>query len=150
MLELGNHKKSISAGVIVWDGKKFIIGHATGGKHWDIPKGKIDPGEVAIAAAIRELYEETGLTVGYKNLTHLGIFPYKKDKDLSLYLWKVKSLPKIKDLKCHSTFVNKQGITLPEFNKFAHVSFDRLSTKTVAAMTVVLLNVEKILKIHKL
>jgi len=149
MSELNNHKKSISAGIIVWDGKKFIIGHATGGKHWDIPKGKIDPGEVAIAAAIRELREETGLTVSYKNLVHLGLFQYKKDKDLSLYLWTVNALPKIKDLKCYSTFVNKQGVTLPEFNKFAHISFDQVSKKTVAAMTKVLLDVEKILKIHK-
>lgn len=148
MSELIN-KKAISAGVIVWDGKKFIIGHATGGKHWDIPKGKIDPGEVSIAAAIRELYEETGLTVHYKNLTHLGIFPYKKDKDLSLYLWKVDKLPPLKSLKCHSTFVNKQGISLPEFNKFAHVNFDQVSKKTVLSMTEVLLNVEKIIKIYK-
>lgn len=138
--------KSLSAGVIVYDGKKFVIGHATGGKHWDIPKGKIEPNEVAIAAAIRELEEETGLKANYRDLIHLGIFPYKRDKDLTLYLWKVDSLPMVKDLKCTSTFTNKKGKDLPEFNKFAHATFANVSKKTVESMTKVLTDVEKILK----
>ena len=29
--------------------------------HWDLPKGKIDPGETPEQAAIREVQEETGL-----------------------------------------------------------------------------------------
>lgn len=141
--------KSLSAGVIVYDGKKFIIGHATGGKHWDIPKGKIEPNEVSISAAVRELEEETGLNANYKDFIHLGIFPYKRDKDLSLYLWRVNKLPKVKDLKCKATFTNKQGKELPEFNKFAHVSFANVSKKTVESMTRVLMDVERILKIIK-
>ena len=149
MIKSSKKSKSLSAGVIVYDGSKFIIGHDTSSKHWDIPKGKIEPNEVAIAAAVRELKEETGIDVDWRNLIHLGIFEYKKDKDLSLYLWKVQSLPKIKELKCCSTFSNKQGATLPEFDKFAHVSFSRVSKKTVPNMTAVLMKVERILKISK-
>lgn len=144
-----SHGKPLSAGVIVWDGKKIILGHATGGKHWDIPKGKIEPNEVAIAAAVRELEEETGLKVDYRELKHLGVFEYKKDKDLSLYLWQVNKLPPIKDLSCKSTFSNSKGHTLPEFNKFAHVTFKQVAKKTVPAMTKVLMNVETILKLIK-
>ncbi|MEW2518027.1 NUDIX domain-containing protein [Actinacidiphila alni] len=38
--------------------------HATFGQGlWDLPGGKSDPGEPVTATAVRELYEETGLTV---------------------------------------------------------------------------------------
>jgi len=32
------------------------------GRHWDFPKGHVDAGEDELAAAVRELHEETGLT----------------------------------------------------------------------------------------
>lgn len=144
-----SHGKPLSAGVIVYDGKKFIIGHATGGKHWDIPKGKLDSNEVAIAAAVRELEEETGIKCNWRDLHHLGVFAYKKDKDLSLYLLFVDKLPPIKDLKCKSTFENNKGKVLPEFDKFARVTFDTVGKKTVPAMTKVLMNVETIVKLIK-
>ena len=31
------------------------------GRHWDFPKGHVDPGETDLAAALRELREETGI-----------------------------------------------------------------------------------------
>lgn len=36
---------------------------------WDLPIGKSDPGEPVTATAVRELYEETGLTVDPASLT---------------------------------------------------------------------------------
>ncbi|MFW6413417.1 MAG: RNA pyrophosphohydrolase [Oceanicaulis sp.] len=42
-----------------WIGRRF----ATGGPYaWQFPQGGMDPGEDARAAAVRELYEETGAT----------------------------------------------------------------------------------------
>lgn len=32
------------------------------GRHWDFPKGHVEAGEDDLAAAVRELHEETGLT----------------------------------------------------------------------------------------
>lgn len=149
MVKSSNKSKTLSAGVIVYDGNRFIIGHATGGRHWDIPKGKIEPNEVAIAGAVRELEEETGLQAPFKELVHLGIFKYKRDKDLSLYLWRVKNLSELKDLVCKSTFINRHGSTLPELDKFMYVTFEQSYKKTVPAMKKVLEDVEIYLRFIK-
>ncbi|MGW0809192.1 NUDIX hydrolase [Nonomuraea sp. NPDC002799] len=39
------------------------------GRGWDIPGGHLDPGENAIDAAVRELYEETGLRLAPAGLS---------------------------------------------------------------------------------
>jgi 8-oxo-dGTP pyrophosphatase MutT (NUDIX family) len=36
--------------------------------HWDLPIGKSEPGEAVTATAVRELYEETGVTVRPQDL----------------------------------------------------------------------------------
>ena len=53
--------KSTSCGVIVTDGQRLLLGHATGSPRWDIPKGIAEPGESFAAAAVRELFEEVGI-----------------------------------------------------------------------------------------
>ena len=54
----------LSAGVVVvryFEGApKFLLLRAYG--YWDFPKGMVDAGEEPLAAAIREVEEETGLT----------------------------------------------------------------------------------------
>ena len=55
--------KTTSCGVIVTDGKRLLLGHASRSPLWDIPKGGIEPGETPAQAARRELREETGLDV---------------------------------------------------------------------------------------
>jgi len=42
----------------IWE--LFLIQH-TKGKHWGFPKGKAEESELPLNAAIRELFEETGL-----------------------------------------------------------------------------------------
>lgn len=57
-------KRLYSAGVIVYSKENnhitYLLLHYTAG-HWDFPKGKIEEGETKQEAALRELYEETGL-----------------------------------------------------------------------------------------
>jgi len=56
--------KHRSAGIVVarrQDGEwRFLLLRAY--RHWDFPKGLIEPGEKPLAAAVRETREETGLT----------------------------------------------------------------------------------------
>ena len=45
---------SVSCGVLIFDERRrLLMAHATGGAHWDIPKGLADPGEAPIEAALR-------------------------------------------------------------------------------------------------
>jgi len=55
----------IAAAVIVVDGRLLLVRRrvAEGALVWQFPAGKVEPGESAEDAAIREAGEETGLTV---------------------------------------------------------------------------------------
>jgi len=55
-----------SAGLAIVYNRKLLILHQTGHKEvggYSIPKGKIEAGETVIEAAIRETYEETGISI---------------------------------------------------------------------------------------
>jgi len=138
--------KTVSAGVIVTNGKKLLLCHVTGGKHWDLPKGKLDPNETHVDAAVRELYEETGLRVGATDLVPLGVFKYKPTKDLSLFLYHVDKMPKIKDLECLSTFDSGKGVYKKEMDGFANVDWEKISRHVVPDMLQVLTSVKGLIK----
>src|SRR5580704_16851524 len=110
--------KTISCGVIVTDGERLVLGHASRSPRWDIPKGGVEPGETFVAAAARELAEETGLVAPPDALTPLGVKEYLRDKDLALFAWVVPLLPDPKTLKCSAFFELRGGARLPEFDKF--------------------------------
>ena len=52
-------KVEAGGGVVVTPEGKVLFIHRLG--HWDLPKGKIDPGEDPPTAAVREVREETGI-----------------------------------------------------------------------------------------
>ena len=106
-----------SCGVIVTDGKRLLLGHATRSPRWDIPKGEAEPGESLLAAACRELREETGLEVPETELRPLGVFAYRRGKDLALYGWVLRQMPDPRALVCASQF-SWQGRMWPEFDRF--------------------------------
>ena len=109
--------KTTSCGVIVTDGERLVLGHATRSPRWDIPKGEAEPGESFLTAARRELFEETGLDAPEAELRPLGVFPYRRGKDLALYAWAPRALPDPKTLVCASQF-SSNGRMLPEFDRF--------------------------------
>ena len=52
----------VAAGVVVWrPGRRVLLVHRPRYDDWSFPKGKLDPGETAPAAAVREVNEETGV-----------------------------------------------------------------------------------------
>jgi 8-oxo-dGTP pyrophosphatase MutT (NUDIX family) len=65
-------KPILAAGAVVWrsvEGSSHVevaIIHRPRYDDWSLPKGKVDPGETEPAAAVREVYEETG------HRAHLG------------------------------------------------------------------------------
>mgnify|MGYP003347464867 CR=1 FL=1 len=82
-------KKTTSAAVLINNGEQFLIVHPTNysDQEWDLPKGNIDQGETAAQAAIREVKEETGLTLNPHILKYVGSFPYKPTKDIVLFTY---------------------------------------------------------------
>ena len=57
-------KPERSAGFLIFrttnTGRKYLL--LDYGRHWDFPKGHVEPGEDLIQTALRELEEETGIT----------------------------------------------------------------------------------------
>ena len=54
----------VAAGAVVWRPRReVLLVHRPRYDDWSFPKGKLDPGEDAAVAAVREVEEETGLTI---------------------------------------------------------------------------------------
>lgn len=61
--------------------------HAAGGMLWEIPAGRLDPGEPPEACARRELLEEAGVTAGrLERLTTIWTTPGFTDEAIHLFL----------------------------------------------------------------
>ncbi len=127
-----------SAGVIVTDGHRLLLGHATHSPRWDIPKGIVEPAESFVAAAVRELDEETGLVVPAQALRDLGVHAYRPGKDLALFTWMPDAMPQPERLVCRSMFALRGGAMVPEFDKFGVFDWDVALGKVGKSMARVL------------
>jgi 8-oxo-dGTP diphosphatase len=61
----GNAMIEAAGGVVLRDGAdghEVLVVHRVRYDDWSLPKGKLDPGESAELAAVREVAEETGVT----------------------------------------------------------------------------------------
>ena len=76
----------VSCGVVLLDPHgRVLLAHATETSHWDIPKGHGEEGEAPHVTALREMVEETALVIDAGRLKDLGLFVYRRDKDLHLF-----------------------------------------------------------------
>lgn len=66
-------------------------------KYWDFPKGELDPGEVPMEAALREVTEETGITEleFIRGEEFYETEPYSRGKIARYYLAQVNGSPEI-------------------------------------------------------
>ena len=138
---MSKFKRKVSAGVIVTDGDQLLLGHVTNAAHWDLPKGGVDKGESHLDAAVRELFEETGLQCEPQQLIPLGIFIYKDDKDLALYVWPQTTMPDPSACKCHSTF-GTGTFRQPELDGFVLCTWSNLGRYVVPRMLKVLTSLQ--------
>jgi 8-oxo-dGTP pyrophosphatase MutT (NUDIX family) len=133
--------KKLSIGTIITDNKNILLGHATQGFGWDIPKGGHEDNDIfKVRTAQRELQEEFGISFPLFSFEVLGFFEYTKDKDL--YLFKIQLADLFKDipmgiLKCTSYF-EKNGMYILEMDKFKIVSIDEIDKYCYKSMIKVL------------
>ena len=134
--------KQLSAGLILTDGFQFLGCHSTGNNFHDIPKGKVKTGELPIDACIREVDEETGLSVMKNHLIDLGEHAYNGYKNLHLFALITFDLPNINRLFCSSTFYHQEyQIEMPEADGYMYIPFKNMSAFVTRNMQNVLDNV---------
>jgi ADP-ribose pyrophosphatase len=88
-LEILRHPGAAAVVPLHEDGTVTLIRqhrHAAGGTIWEIPAGKLEPGEDPAACALRELGEEVGLTGRLAHLTTIHTTPAFTDEVIHLYV----------------------------------------------------------------
>ena len=136
----------ISCGIVLLDPDgRLLLAHATETSHWDIPKGHGEEGEAPHVTALREMLEETGLAIEPERLKDLGLFVYRRDKDLHLFA--ARAIADELDLSvcsCTSLFPRRSdGTMIPEMDayrwattedipKYASRSLTRLFQETLS------------------
>ena len=122
-------KKTLSAGVVLFNPSgEILLCHATETRHWDIPKGMGDPGELPIQAALRELREETSIVLMPERLVDLGRFDYRSDKTLHLFGVRVGE-GEIDPAACLCTSMfpsRRDGRSIPEMDDFAWIAVPKV------------------------
>ncbi len=87
--ELVLHPKAVTILPILSDGKILLVGqyrHPVSSSLWEVPAGKLKPGEEPLACAKRELREETGYTATrWEELMTFYTSPGFTDEQITLF-----------------------------------------------------------------
>ena len=131
----------LSCGVLLFnEHDELLLAHATGNRHWDVPKGLAEPGESPLAAALRETREETGIDLDASGWADLGRHAYRPAKDLHLFARRVSTTQVcVSECICTSMFVHaRSGKSLPEADAFGWFAIARLPEHCARSMTTLL------------
>lgn len=82
--EIINYENVTGAGIVVKVNDEFLIGFNNWRKQCEMPAGRIEKGESARQAAIRELFEETHQKV--ENIEFKGLFKKKRPNGEIVYM----------------------------------------------------------------
>ncbi|MBN3757282.1 NUDIX hydrolase [Paraburkholderia sp. Tr-20389] len=130
--------RTISCGVVLLDPDgRVLLAHATETTHWDIPKGQGEEGEAPHVTALREMEEETGLTVEAQRLKDLGLFVYRRDKDLHLFAARARADElDLTRCICTSMFPRRSdGTMIPEMDAFRWAAPDEVERYASRSLT---------------
>ena len=130
--------QTVSHGTLVMNAAaELLLCHATGAKHWDIPKGMAIADESSAAAAVREAQEECGVRLDPERLEPLGRFAYRPDKDLCLHAALIERIDPA-ECVCSTFFIDRWGRRRPEMDAFRWAAFDEVPTLCARSMALVL------------
>jgi 8-oxo-dGTP pyrophosphatase MutT (NUDIX family) len=134
----GPFARTLSCGTVVVNADgELLLCHVTGRGHWDLPKGRLDPGETPLQAALRETREETGLVLEAHHVLDLGRLDYRPRKDLHLFATLQPRLDP-STLHCESQFRNAHGQPQPEMDGFGWFRFDLAPLRVTPKLATVL------------
>lgn len=121
-------ERTLSCGILIQSPAGWLLAHATRTPRWDIPKGKIEPGETPIEAALRETKEEIGLDLSWAKykMVDMGQHPYLPRKDLHLFRLMLDEPLDLSTCSC-STFIHMaDGEKLPETDDYEWIPVDKV------------------------
>ncbi len=119
---------SVTCACAVIHNGNILLAHPTNGRHvagWSIPKGIADPGEDPRVAALRELWEETGVDFRGREaqLIDLGRHKYRPGKDYHMFRLDVNEPVDHTACVCESYFIHNEQ-QYPEVDAFMWVSIE--------------------------
>jgi 8-oxo-dGTP pyrophosphatase MutT (NUDIX family) len=128
----------VSCGIVLLDPDgRVLLAHATETTHWDIPKGQGEDGEAPHVTALREMVEETGIALGADRLKDLGLFVYRRDKDLHLFAARASADElDLSRCTCTSLFPRRSdGRLIPEMDDYRWASIDEVPRYASRSLT---------------
>ncbi|MDQ0036890.1 8-oxo-dGTP pyrophosphatase MutT (NUDIX family) [Variovorax boronicumulans] len=140
--------KSVSSGVLVFDpAGRLLLGHANESRYWDIPKGEGAVQEQGAQTAVREAFEECGLRLSPGQLREIGLFEYRRDKELRLFAVLVNPF-EAKRCVCTSFYTDRHGRRYPEMNGFRWAQSNELPQLCAPSLVAVLTQAISLPAIH--
>ncbi|TXC89122.1 NUDIX hydrolase [Paraburkholderia azotifigens] len=144
--------RTVSCGVVLLDPDgRVLLAHATETTHWDIPKGQGEEGEAPHVTALREMEEETGLAVAAERLRDLGLFVYRRDKDLHLFAARARADElDLAQCTCKSMFPRRSdGTMIPEMDAFRWAAPDEVEHYASRSLTRLFQTTLSLVELHQ-